>query len=53
MPMECETIRNVIKTNHKNLTEFIINFQNDREDGDFTLLKNRMREILDELVWYR
>ena len=50
MPIESEAILKILKTNHKNLTEFIMSFQNDRE-ADFQVLKNRMREILDELDW--
>jgi hypothetical protein len=32
------------------LTEFIKNFQNEREDEDFKALKSKIREILDEIV---
>ena len=51
MPIESTAIRIVLQTNHKNLTEFIKNFQNEKDDENFMALKNRMREILDDLVW--
>lgn len=50
MPIETTSIRVVLQTNHKNLTEFIKNFQNEKDDENLLALKNRMREILDELV---
>jgi hypothetical protein len=50
MPIECTSIRVILQTNHSNLTEFIKNFQNERDDEDFRALKNKIREILDDLV---
>ena len=50
MPIEATSIRVVLQTNHKNLTEFIKNFQNEKDDENLRALKNRMREILDDLV---
>lgn len=35
--------------NSGNLTDFIKNFQQDRDEADFKALKNKMREVLDEI----
>jgi hypothetical protein len=35
--------------NKQNLNDFIKNFQQERDEADFKALKNRMREILDEM----
>ncbi len=39
----------ILKMNRGNLTDFIKNFQQDRDEADFKALKNRMREVLDDL----
>lgn len=32
------------------LEEFIVNFQNDKDDQEFNQLKNAMREVLHDIV---
>lgn len=49
MPQENQAIRYILKMNKSNLTDFIKSFQLDREEADFKALKNRMREVLDDL----
>lgn len=50
MPLDDnDQVRYILKMNKANLTDFIKGFQNERDDADFVALKNRMREVLDEL----
>jgi hypothetical protein len=49
MPIESHAVRMILEMNKANLKDFIKNFQHDREEVEFKALKNKMREILDEL----
>ena len=49
MPVESQGIKYILYQNKKMLNEFIINFQNDREDPNFASLKNAMRELLNDI----
>lgn len=49
MPQENQAVQYTLKMNRANLTDFIKNFQQDRDEADFKALKNRMREVLDDL----
>jgi hypothetical protein len=49
MPQENQAVQYTLKMNRGNLNDFIKNFQQDRDEPDFKALKNRMREVLDEL----
>jgi hypothetical protein len=49
MPQETEGVRFILMTNKHNLIEFIRDFQNTREEPEFIALKNRMREVLDDM----
>jgi acid phosphatase family membrane protein YuiD len=49
MPMESQAVKYTLEMNKQNLNDFIKNFQQERDEADFKALKNRMREILDEM----
>jgi hypothetical protein len=49
MPQESEGVRFILMTNKLNLIDFIRDFQTTREEPEFIALKNRMREVLDDI----
>ena len=49
MPLEVPAVKYILEMNKANLNDFIKNFQQDRDESEFKALKNRMREILDEI----
>jgi hypothetical protein len=49
MPHETEAVRYTLKMNRGQLSDLIKNFQQDRDEADFKALKNRMREVLDDM----
>lgn len=49
MPQETEGVRFILMTNKLNLIDFIRDFQTTREEPEFIALKNRMREVLDDM----
>jgi Mo25-like len=50
MPLDDNAaVRFILHTNKANLNDFIKGFQNEKDEQDFIALKNRMREVLDEL----
>lgn len=49
MPLENHAVRYILEMNKGNLKDFIKNFQHDREEQEFKALKNKMREILDDM----
>ena len=49
MPLEVAAVKYILEMNKSNLNDFIKNFQQDRDESEFKALKNRMREILDEI----
>ena len=49
MPLENQAVRYILEMNKGNLKDFIKNFQHDREEQEFKALKNKMREILDDM----
>jgi hypothetical protein len=49
MPLENHAVKYILEMNKGNLKDFIKNFQHDREEAEFKALKNKMREILDDI----
>jgi len=49
MPLESHAVKLILEMNKGNLKDFIKNFQHDREEPEFKALKNKMREILDDI----
>lgn len=49
MPIANESVRYTLQMNRNNLNDFIRTFQTEREEADFIALKNKMREVLNDM----